>query len=225
MTSDSSSTGLAIILFVTVVFLYFLPTLIALTRNHHNAAAIVVTNIFLGWTFLGWVAALIWSFTAAAAEVTVSAVASVASVQPPASRSAPSIEARPEPVPKPEPYKQEAIRDLEKAVQGDGVFGFDIVGESFHDDALEAIMSDRDGPYEAEIVYEDDDPYDAFAVAVTIDGRIVGHFDRSHARLFRDRMAVAAPMTTHFKTQARIKGFPGGMKGVRLDIRLPFRLV
>jgi hypothetical protein len=43
---------------------YFLPTIIVTARRHHNAAAIFVLNLFLGWTFLGWVIALVWSGTA-----------------------------------------------------------------------------------------------------------------------------------------------------------------
>jgi len=43
--------------------LYFLPTVIAWKRQHHNALAVTVTNALLGWTFIGWVAALIWSCT------------------------------------------------------------------------------------------------------------------------------------------------------------------
>ena len=42
---------------------YFLPTFVAILRDHHNATAIGVLNFFLGWTFLGWVIALVWSFT------------------------------------------------------------------------------------------------------------------------------------------------------------------
>lgn len=41
-----------------------LPTVIALFRGHHNVGAIAVLNLFLGWTFLGWIGALVWSFTA-----------------------------------------------------------------------------------------------------------------------------------------------------------------
>ncbi len=48
---------------VFLVF-YFLPGIIAGARHHHNAAAILVFNVFLGWTFLGWVLALVWAFTA-----------------------------------------------------------------------------------------------------------------------------------------------------------------
>ncbi len=42
---------------------YFLPTLIAILRDHHNFAAIAVCNLVLGWTVIGWVGSLIWSFT------------------------------------------------------------------------------------------------------------------------------------------------------------------
>ncbi|MGJ3232847.1 MAG: superinfection immunity protein [Oceanicaulis sp.] len=43
---------------------YFLPTVIALARSHHNGFAIFLTNLLLGWTLIGWVIALIWSVTA-----------------------------------------------------------------------------------------------------------------------------------------------------------------
>ncbi len=44
--------------------IYFLPTVIALARGHHNGFAIFLTNLLLGWTLIGWVIALIWSVTA-----------------------------------------------------------------------------------------------------------------------------------------------------------------
>ena len=43
------------------VLLYFVPTLIAFRRRKRNAKAILALNLLLGWSFLGWVAALIWS--------------------------------------------------------------------------------------------------------------------------------------------------------------------
>jgi Superinfection immunity protein len=46
--------------------IYFLPAIIAGFRNHHNTAAILVLNLFLGWTGLGWIASLVWSATAVA---------------------------------------------------------------------------------------------------------------------------------------------------------------
>jgi cyanate permease len=42
---------------------YFLPALVARSRDHRNASAIVVLNFFLGWTGLGWIIALIWAYT------------------------------------------------------------------------------------------------------------------------------------------------------------------
>ena len=48
---------------ITSLAVYFLPSLIALTREHHNKVAIIVTNLLLGWTGVVWLVALIWSFT------------------------------------------------------------------------------------------------------------------------------------------------------------------
>ncbi len=49
---------------VAVLALYFLPAIIANRRNHHNENAIAVLNLLLGWTFIGWVVALVWSVSA-----------------------------------------------------------------------------------------------------------------------------------------------------------------
>ena len=40
---------------------YLLPCIIAYMRKHNNIVAILVLNLVLGWTFLGWLAALLWS--------------------------------------------------------------------------------------------------------------------------------------------------------------------
>lgn len=39
--------------------LFLIPTIVAFIRNNHNKAAIAVINIFLGWTGIGWIVALI----------------------------------------------------------------------------------------------------------------------------------------------------------------------
>lgn len=44
-----------------LVATYFVPTYIARRRGHHNATAILALNILLGWTFLGWVVAVVWA--------------------------------------------------------------------------------------------------------------------------------------------------------------------
>ena len=62
-------TSFAILL--TVFLLYFLPSVIALFRRHHNYNAIAVCNLLLGWTVIGWIVALIWSFTRSSAPIVV----------------------------------------------------------------------------------------------------------------------------------------------------------
>ncbi len=54
---------LALVSMVAMIVLYFLPGIIAIRRKHHNDTAILVLNLLLGWTVLGWIAALIWSLT------------------------------------------------------------------------------------------------------------------------------------------------------------------
>ena len=49
---------------VLAALLYTVPTVIAIVRTHHNRHAIFALNILLGWTFLGWAAALAWSLKA-----------------------------------------------------------------------------------------------------------------------------------------------------------------
>jgi hypothetical protein len=64
------SMGQTIVLLAIAIIVYFIPNWIASARKHHNANAIFVTNLLLGWTALGWIAALIWSLTAVKAEST-----------------------------------------------------------------------------------------------------------------------------------------------------------
>lgn len=53
-----------IVLATAACFLYVLPWFIAARRGHPQAAAIAALNLLLGWTFLGWVGALVWALTA-----------------------------------------------------------------------------------------------------------------------------------------------------------------
>jgi Superinfection immunity protein len=50
--------ALAVLGFLAAM-LYFAPSLVAFERGHVNAAAIFTVNFTFGWTFLGWIAALI----------------------------------------------------------------------------------------------------------------------------------------------------------------------
>ncbi len=44
--------------FLVVLALYFLPTIVAVARKVTHQGSVVVINLFLGWTFIGWVVAL-----------------------------------------------------------------------------------------------------------------------------------------------------------------------
>jgi hypothetical protein len=46
-----------------VLAIYLIPAIVACCRKHRNRLAIVIANIFLGWTFLGWVGSLVWACT------------------------------------------------------------------------------------------------------------------------------------------------------------------
>lgn len=43
--------------------LYFFPAAIASHRKHKNAGAILMLNLFLGWSCLGWIISLVWAST------------------------------------------------------------------------------------------------------------------------------------------------------------------
>lgn len=59
MDADSSKGLGSVILLCGVVFIYFIPTISG--RHKKNATAIFMLNLFLGWTFIGWVVALVWA--------------------------------------------------------------------------------------------------------------------------------------------------------------------
>lgn len=55
----------SIVAYSSVVFVpmfYMLPTIEAWVRKSTNLPAIAAVNFFLGWSLLGWVAALVWAF-------------------------------------------------------------------------------------------------------------------------------------------------------------------
>lgn len=41
--------------------LYFLPSIIAIARSKRDSVSIMVLNLLLGWTAIGWVIALVWA--------------------------------------------------------------------------------------------------------------------------------------------------------------------
>jgi hypothetical protein len=51
--------GLVVVLILAVF--YFIPSLVARDRMHPSLQAVFALNLLLGWTLLGWVAALVWA--------------------------------------------------------------------------------------------------------------------------------------------------------------------
>ncbi|MFC2117754.1 superinfection immunity protein [Bacteroidota bacterium] len=61
--SSSDETALIIALIILGIIVHFIPAYVAYNRKKKNRAAILILNIFLGWTLLGWVGALVWAMT------------------------------------------------------------------------------------------------------------------------------------------------------------------
>jgi hypothetical protein len=49
------------LIILLVVPIYFLPSIVAAMRKQSNTTAIFFLNLFLGWSLIGWVIALVWA--------------------------------------------------------------------------------------------------------------------------------------------------------------------
>lgn len=47
--------------YLAALLLYLAPAIIADMRKREDVLAITVVNVLLGWTIVGWVAALVWA--------------------------------------------------------------------------------------------------------------------------------------------------------------------
>ena len=56
--------AIELIVLLIISSLYFIPTIIAFSRKRNNRTAIFILNLFLGWTFVGWIASLVWACVA-----------------------------------------------------------------------------------------------------------------------------------------------------------------
>ncbi|ETD27840.1 superinfection immunity protein [Helicobacter canis] len=59
---DYWSLGTFVLIIIASIFIYFLPSLIAMFSHHRDRFLILIINVFFGWSVLGWFIALIWSF-------------------------------------------------------------------------------------------------------------------------------------------------------------------
>jgi hypothetical protein len=56
--SESDAGGLAIAFITVMLCLYLIPSVVAIIRKVPNIGSVIVINVFLGWSIIGWVVAL-----------------------------------------------------------------------------------------------------------------------------------------------------------------------
>lgn len=44
-----------------LIGIYFVPAIVANANHKRNTGAILILNLLLGWTIIGWVVALVWA--------------------------------------------------------------------------------------------------------------------------------------------------------------------
>jgi hypothetical protein len=72
---QASSVGVhlvvGLVFFAFLFCMYMLPTIVAAVRKHRQLAPIGLLNLLLGWSVIGWVAAMVWSVTSPQAPQTI----------------------------------------------------------------------------------------------------------------------------------------------------------
>lgn len=54
--------------FITAPILYFMPTIEANRRESKSTGSVALLNLLLGWTLIGWIAAMLWAMRDATPE-------------------------------------------------------------------------------------------------------------------------------------------------------------
>ncbi len=114
-------------------------------------------------------------------------------------------------------------------LSGNGEYELEAVGESNYQKALIKITGGKtehghEMEIEAVLIHDNNNPYDNKAIAVSVDGDIVGYLSKKHARQFRKLMADAGGPGSPAVCDALIVGGwdrGGGNEGhfgVRLDL-------
>jgi hypothetical protein len=66
--TTGSDNAVSIVLFIALSVVgfiaYWVPTAVALIRHHRSPGPIVIINLFLGWTIIGWIVALAMAVSA-----------------------------------------------------------------------------------------------------------------------------------------------------------------
>jgi hypothetical protein len=45
------------------LLIYMVPTLTAIAKKHEKVGLIGALNVLVGWTIIGWIAAMVWTFS------------------------------------------------------------------------------------------------------------------------------------------------------------------
>jgi len=53
---------------LVVLPVYLIPSFVALGRKIDTKAAVILANVLLGWTFIGWAVCLVWAIAAKTPE-------------------------------------------------------------------------------------------------------------------------------------------------------------
>lgn len=61
--AGAAATGVVLIV-IPILAVYFIPTIVAFARHHHQAGAVLAINFLLGWTLIGWAVALAMAMSA-----------------------------------------------------------------------------------------------------------------------------------------------------------------
>jgi len=48
---------------ISILLLYFLPTILAFSRKKNNKSIIFLVMFFLGWSVIGWIVSLVWAIS------------------------------------------------------------------------------------------------------------------------------------------------------------------
>ena len=61
MPADNQSALIWCIIGIAVLIIHFLPSYIAYSRDHKSKGLILILNLLMGWTVIGWVILMVWA--------------------------------------------------------------------------------------------------------------------------------------------------------------------
>lgn len=59
-TADNHSALLWTVIGICILIIHFLPSYIAFSKDMANKVLILIINILMGWTVIGWIVLMVW---------------------------------------------------------------------------------------------------------------------------------------------------------------------